>query len=277
MDEMPKDRLTDEAIEAFFLGLPDPGWERDASLATLTDDMAVAMSGPAPVADHAVLRFFWGAPAQAETARSAVSAWDVPGARVGENRPPVGAFHGRRRLVAGAALGTALALFGVGVAGATGVLPAPAQRVVARMVEVISPFELPQPQGHPGGSSGGKAGNGADSSREQAPTTGQQPGARQPGGSAPGASSNGPQTATTPDPAPPTGPGATGLDRAGQTSAGQSIPSSVPGVGPPGNQPPAKSGGAAATGLDRAAQAPAATEIPSSAPGPPGGLPAERR
>ena len=270
-DEMLDDTLTDDAIEAFFLGLPDPAWEHEASLGTLADDMAVVMNTPAPVADHALLQLFWETSAAAETTPQAVAAWNVPVAVIGDGRS-VGWFRGRRRLI-GAALGTALALSGVGVAGAAGVLPAPAQRVVAEVVEAVSPFEIPHPEDHsrePSGGGGVTTGDGTDG---QAPTGGQQPTA-----SIPGASSDDPQAtppASAPFPGPPAAPGSSGLDRAGQTPAGQSIPPFVPGPATPPNPSPG-AGNSPASGLDTARQTPAAT-TPASVPGPPTAGPAPAR
>src|SRR5215218_6576000 len=134
---MRDDLLTDETIEAFFVGSSDPAWEHDESLATLADDMAMVMGTPAPVANHALRQLFWETAAAAETT-TVVATPNRPVARSGDGR--LGAFRGRLRLIAGAALGGALALSGVGVAGAAGVLPGPAQEAVARVVEVVSPF-----------------------------------------------------------------------------------------------------------------------------------------
>jgi hypothetical protein len=252
-DEMLDDTLTDAAIEAFFVGLPDPAWEHEASLATLADDMAVAMNAPAPVADHALLQLFWETPAATETTPTAVAARNDPVVLMGNSRS-VGWFRGRRRLL-GAALGTALALSGVGVAGAAGALPAPAQRVVAAVVEAVSPFELPHPDGRSREPSGGGAVTTGDGSGGQAPSGGQQPTV-----GTPGAASDHPQaTPPAPSPGPPEAPGSRGLDRAGQTPAGDSIPPFVPGPGAPPNPSPGGIGNAPASGLDTARQTPAVT------------------
>jgi hypothetical protein len=262
--EMLNETLTDDAIEAFFLGLPDPAWEHEASLVTLADDMAVAMNASAPVADQALLQLFWETPAAAETTRTAVVARNEPVAVIGDSRS-VGWFRGRRRLF-GVALGAALALSGVGVAGAAGVLPAPAQRVVAGVVEAVSPFELPHPDGRSREPSGGGAVTTGDRTGNQAPTAGQQPTV-----STPGASSHHPQAtppASAPSSGPPAAPGSSGLDRARQTPAGDSMPPFVPGPGIPPNPFPGGSGTAPAPGLDTARQTPAAS-VPASVPGPP--------
>ncbi len=272
--EMLDDTLTDDAIEAFFVGLSDPAWEHEASLATLADDMAVAMNGPPPVADHALLQLFWQTPAAAETTPAAVAARNVPVAVMGDGGS-VGWFRGRLRLL-GAALGAALALSGVGVAGAAGVLPAPAQRVVAGVVEALSPFELPRPDGQSPEPSGGGAVTTGDGTGGHAPRDGQQPTV-----STPGASSDDPQAtppASAPSPGQPAAPGSSGLDRAGQTPAGQSIPPFVPGPGPPPNPSPGGRGSVPAPGLDTARQIPAGP-VPASVPRPPspGSEPARRR
>ncbi len=280
-DEMLNDTLTDEAIEAFFLGLPEPAWEHDASLATLADDVVVAMNAPAPVADHALLQLFWETPAPAETTPTAVAAWNAPVAVIGDTRS-VGWFRGRRRLIAGAALGAALTLSGVGVAGAAGVLPAPVQRVVAGVVEAVSPFELPDAGGNSPGPSGAGAVNQGDGTGGHAPTAGRQPAVSQePAASTPGASSDRPQTTPPtfpPSSGPPTGPGS-GLDTARQTPAGQSVPPSIPGPAPLPSPSAGGSGNAPAFGLSTARQTPAAATAPTSEPEPPteGSAPARNR
>jgi len=263
VNEMPNDQLTDGAIEAFFAGVADPGWEHDESLATLAHDMAVVMSAPTPVANHTLRQLFWETPVATETTRAAAPAWNLPVAHAGDDRP-VGGFRGRLRLIAGAALGTALALSGVGVAGATGSLPGPAQRVVASVVEAISPFELPHPGGHSPAPSGGGAGTTGDGTGGQAPIPGGQPGV-----SPPGASSDQPRATlppSAPSPGAPTDPGSNGLDRAGQTPAGPSIPPSVPVPGTPSNLSPGDSGKAPVSGLDVARQTPAVTAVPPTVP-----------
>ena len=262
--EMLDDTLTDDAIEAFFVGLSDPAWEHEASLATLADDMAVAMNGPPPVADHALLQLFWETPPAAETTAAAVAARNVPLAVIGDSRSVRG-FRGRLRLIAGGALGAALALSGVGVAGAAGVLPAPAQRVMVAVVEAVSPFELPHPDGQSPEPPGGGAVTTGDGTGSQAPTPDQQPTV-----STPRASSDDPRgtpPASPPSSGPPTAPGSSGLDRAGQTPAGQSIPPFVPGLGAPPSPSPGGGGNAPAPGLDTAGQTPAGP-VPASVPGP---------
>jgi len=265
VNRMPDDQLTDSAIEAFFAGVADPGWEHDESLATLADDMAVVMSGPAPVADHALRQLFWETPPVHETTHAAAVGWNLPVARTGDDRP-VGGFRGRLRLIAGAALGTALVLSGVGVAGANGALPAPAQRAVASVVEAVSPFEFPHPGGHSPAPSGGGAGTTGDVTGGQAPTPGGQPAV-----SPPGASSDHPQATlppSAPSPGSPTDPGSNGLDTARHTPAGQSIPPSVPAPGTPSNLSPGASGNAPTPGLGTARQTPAAAAVPASVPAP---------
>lgn len=249
VDDMANEALTDAAIEAFFLGSPDPGWEHEASLATLADDMTMALSGPTPIADHALLQLFWTAPTPAESAHPGVGADD-------DRRAPVGFFRRRARLVVGAATGTAVALLSVSVAGATGVLPDPAQRVVARVVEAISPFELPRPAGPSGGGLPSPQDTGGTSSSVD----------QQPGVNAPGAPSG--HADATPGSVPPADPGSTGLDRAGQTPASKSIPPFVPGAGTPPNPSPPISGAPQPPGLDTARQTPAGTAVPASIPKP---------
>lgn len=266
---MRGDLLTDETIEAFFAGSSDPAWEHNESLATLANDMAMVVDAPAPVANHALRQLFWETAAAAETA-TVVATPSRAVARTGDGG--LSAFRGRLRLIAGAALGGAVALSGVGVAGAAGVLPAPAQRAVARVVEVVSPFEFPQPGGHLPGPSGGGAVTTGDDPGRQAPTAGQPP-----TDSPSAASSDLPQgTAPSSEPpsAPPTSPGSNGLDTARQTPAGHSIPPFVPGPGAPSSPSPGGSSNTPASGLDTARQTPAAAAVPTSVPGPPTAVPA---
>lgn len=268
VDEMPDGTLSDEAIEAFFVGTPDPGWERAESLVALAGHMAVAVAGPAPTPDHALLALFWGSPAAVESARTLVqpTAW---GARVTRNdRSAALPWRSRLRVLAGVTLGAAVAFVGVSAAGATGVLPDPLQRVVARAVEAVTPFELPAP----GGDRPAKpSGNGtADIVRGGG---GVSPSGSQTAGSSPASPPGQPQR----DPATPasgvgaaSGSGSTGLDRAGQTPAGTSTPSrsavQTPATASP---PPASAVPAPAQGLNQAPKPQVSTAVPSSVPSPP--------
>ncbi len=269
VDEMPDRTLSDEAIEAFFVGTPDPGWERAEPLVALAGHMAVAVAGPAPTPDHALLQLFWGSPATVEPARTLVqpAAWGARATR--DDRSAALSWRSRLRVLAGVTLGAAVAFVGVGAAGAIGVLPAPVQRVVARAVEAVTPFELPAPSGdRPAKPSGNGAadvvrGDGG-ASPSGSVTSGSSP------ASAPGQPQRVPATPAAGAGA-PSGPGSTGLDRAGQTPAGTSTPS------PSGVQTPATAGPAPASavpapaqGLNRAPGAQAGAVVPSSVAGPPG-------
>lgn len=132
VDEMPGRLLSDEAIEAFFVGTPHPGWEGHEALTLLMTDVNLAVA-EAPAPDHALVRLFWGADSSAAPARDLTV----------ERRPR--RLPRRRRLVASALAGGALALAGFGAAGAAGSLPDAAQRVVAHIVDAVSPLRLPQP------------------------------------------------------------------------------------------------------------------------------------
>lgn len=278
VDEMPDGTLSDEAIEAFFVGTPDPGWERAEPLVALAGHMAVAVAGPAPTPDHALLQLFWGSPAAVEPTRTLVepAAW---GARVTrDDRSAVLPWRSRLRVLASVTMGAAVALVGVGAAGATGVLPAPVQRVVARAVEAVTPFELPAPSGdRPAKPSGNgtadivRDGGGASSSPSGGETSGSSPASppeqpqRVPATPASGAGA-------------PSGPGSTGLDRASQTPAATSTPASS-GVQAPAtaSPPPASAVPAPAQGLNRTPQPQAGAVAPSSVPGPPGSRAPGRR
>ncbi|MEW6155313.1 MAG: hypothetical protein AB1673_15205 [Actinomycetota bacterium] len=55
---VPTPLLTEEAVEAFLDGRPDPRWENDPALAALAADVAVAVSGPPPPVGPELARLF---------------------------------------------------------------------------------------------------------------------------------------------------------------------------------------------------------------------------
>ena len=270
LDDMPDDTLTDAALEAFFVGSADPAWEQEQPLVALAGHMAAAVAGPAPTPDHALLQLFWGR--EVEPSAAAVSAVTRHAPSSSERSP--------RRLLAGLALGVAGMFASVGAAGATGILPDPAQRVVARAVEVVTPFQLPSAHGGSptpssrGGTAPAVAGREGSSAG---------PGAGTVPGPAPSSGQPGAQPTTAPGSAATSDPGSTGLNRAGQTPAADNAPSRTPVVSglpepateahPPATAvgPPTTTVAPSAGGLDRAAQAQAGNAAPSTVPATPGG------
>lgn len=269
VDDMSNDTMTDEAMEAFFLGLPHPSWEREEALATLASDVTVALTGSPPAPSHALLQLFWSSGVATEPVRAAVPERRsfVPAAVPPDGRAGARPTGGRRRLLGSLALGLGVAVLGVGTAGATGALPDPVQRVVARVVEAVSPFEVPEPDGRH--STGPPADGGAGMVEGTGgPTTVTKDAATVPPAGGPSGLPQ--QTGPVPLPnlTPPQGPGATGVDRARQTPAGESIPPAVPAPAPgPATEGRDGTGGAPpSAGLGRAGQTPAGPVVPSSVP-----------
>lgn len=127
--DMVEQVLTDDALEAFILGIPHPGWQSDEALATFAAGVDAGVNSAAPSPNHALVQLFWNG----ASATSGGAPASMPRQR-----------RSMRRLVPGLAV-FALTALGAGTAGAAGALPEPAQRVVARVVEALSPFELPEP------------------------------------------------------------------------------------------------------------------------------------
>ncbi len=146
--------LSDEAIEAFFLGRAHGAWEHDEALVNLADQVAIGTTGPPPPPSRDLLAFL-GEPFPAsatphEEARplAATSPWRrrTLEARAdptdrGNNVIPL--FRRLRLTVGAAAVGVAAAA--LVVAGTAGVLPEPAMRAVSWVVEAVTPFELREP------------------------------------------------------------------------------------------------------------------------------------
>ena len=108
----------------------DPG---SAAVAAFVREMRASASGPAPAPSPALAALL-GQGAQAPE-RPPVA---VPAAR----RAP--ARRGWRRWIAVAGIGTGVALTSVVGAGAAGLLPGPAERVVGEVVETLTPLTLPE-------------------------------------------------------------------------------------------------------------------------------------
>lgn len=258
------DTLTDEAIEAFFSGTPSPGWDQEESLVLLANDVALAVSGPSPAADHALLQLFWAT--EAPSPATANASRLLPAPVGGDRRSVPQKLAGRLRLATGVLVASVTALTGIGVAGAAGMLPAPAQRAVARLVEAVTPLELPEPPSDHSTDPADKAPNDDGAQRSGASVPGPDP--------APGAGvapvPPPPAPSLAPTPPGPSGPGATGTGGTSSTPAGHSSGS------------PATDRQAPTTGVDRARETPAAPYVPSDhgppagSPGPPAGTPRGR-
>jgi len=269
--DMADDVLADEALEAFFAGLPHPGWEQDEALVSLATHVSAVVDARSPSPDHALLQLFWSGEAPARSAARVASPSAEPVDAISAGG--VSALGRRRfRLLASVATGMAVAMLGVGAAGATGALPAPAQRVVARVIEAVSPFEVPKPKGSDSGRTSPRGDGGiVDEGNAVTSTTTAQPGppmAVRPDG-APGG---------MPSPAPmPQLGGGSGLDPAGQTPAAEAIPPAVPGPPTTGTRagPPARDGSPGS--FDTAPGRPPGSTGPASAPVPTPGGPAGRR
>lgn len=143
--------LDDEAMESFFRGDANGAWAQDATLAGLVDQVHAAAAGPAPRPGPALLAFLaQPGPVSAATrvATPAPVPWPsrsvpAPAARI-DRRHDVGPFVRRLRLTVGIAVaGVAAAV--LALAATTDVLPEPAMRAVSRVVEAVTPFELPGP------------------------------------------------------------------------------------------------------------------------------------
>jgi len=274
-DEMVDDVLSDEAIEAFLLGLPDPAWGKDEPLAVLATHVTTAIDAAPPPPDHALLQLFWagapGAPAGAHAPTPVTEAMPALASRAAPGFAP----RRWRRLLAGVAAAMATVTVGVGAAGATGVLPPSAQRVVARVVEVVSPFEMPEPMeqvpnhSSPGGDAAVTEGGGIEAPAAAVQATTTIP-TRSGAASVPTGGSQ-----TTPA-GPEAAPSAPGPRRAGETPAAGSVPPALPGPAT-GAPPPAPSGGTPpSTGVDRARETPTGTAVPASPGSPRPGAPARR-
>jgi len=274
--------LPDEAIEAFLLGDPHDAWEQDVVLVGLFDEVMMAATGPAPRLGPSLAAFLGDAaePATAPVpaALPAPTPWQprtvaVPPAPADRGQNVVPLFR-RLRLTVGIAVTAGVAAAALAVTATTGVLPEPATRAVAWVVEAVTPFELREPaspvsdapqQGPtatvpPGPVAGpGPAGQGTPGqpavTRPAAPPASIPagvpgsipsgvPGSVQPPGTAVGPGPASPFAPLVPGPpprvAPPIGegsgaPSSTVVDRPGHTPGDASIPSAM--AGSPGRRP----------------------------------------
>lgn len=266
--EMTDDVLADEAIEAFFLGLPHIAWEQDEVLAALATDIGAAMDASPPTPDHSLLKLFWaGEPVgRAEVGARAAVAERVAG--VTPRGAPVVIRRRGRRLLGSVAAGMTAVTLGIGTAGATGVLPAPAQRVVARVVEAVSPLELPEPtrEGHPDGSSPGGGARVAEGGT-QAPAIANKNTTTVP--SRPGPETAPSAVSPTMSPVPEAASSRTELGHAPDTPAAGPVQPPRPQPPSAGHAPGSSGGTPSSWGVDRARDTPGGTAVPPSPPVPP--------
>lgn len=287
--------LPDEAIEAFFLGDPHEAWEQDEALASLTSEVLVGATGPAPRPSPA-LRAFLGEPdagsavaPEATRPVAAVAPWRpdtvAAGPAPSDRGTNVVPLFRRLRLTAGIAAAAGVAAAALAVTGTTGVLPEPVMQAVSWVVEAVTPFELRGPartvtggdvprRGPTSTAPGGRFGTGAGPGPAGPGGAPGQPAATTPvaGPGAPGQpGSNRPVTPPASIPAgvpvPVQPPGA--VDQGGQSPPAPSV-SVVP--GPPGGISPPAGGGSttpSTTPVDRARQAPDGGTVPSTVAGPP--------
>ena len=277
---LPQDPLDEETLEAFLSGRSRPG-ELAESLAAFSQDVEAVVSGRAPEPTGnlaALLRDGFSvngaAPRATQSASGLVTtpspaalpeAWaPVPRPLLDPPPPAAPSTSPRRRslkliprlaglgLAAKVGLGLGVAAASVTGAGAAGVLPDPAQDVVASVVDTVTPFHIPDPShgrsspDRPGAGTSGKVGgqgvpgggNGITGDVEGPAGVG--------AGGAPGVG--------------PSAGGSTGLNRANETPAAGNVPNSLP--------VPTTTFSSAQTGLDRANETPAAGNVPTSVPVP---------
>lgn len=285
---LPSDPLDDETIEAFLSGRTRPG-DLTGPLAAFAQEVDAVAGGPPPspkgdlaallrdgfspsgATDRATAWTPAPAPVPADRTTSLPEAW-VPVPRKWVATPPPtpavasGRFRARSRklipslaglgIAAKVGLGLGVAAASVTGAGVAGVLPDPAQHVVATVFDTVTPFQLPDPGpgrsnrdgprggtvGNVGGPGSGSIGNGVTGDVEGPGGVG--------GGSGVG----------------PSADGSTGLDRAGETPAAGNVPPAVP--------VPTTTVSPGQKGLDRAGETPAAGNVPPAVPAP--GLPGLR-
>lgn len=220
-EEMPAlPPLDDAAVEAFVTGRRGPVDEIE-SLVLFAQDLEAAVRGPAPMGKPdlmALLAEGFSPPAPAAS----------PPASVRRTWP-------RRRwarlaglgLVTKLGLGMGVAAASVAGAGAGGLLPSPLQHTVARAVEGVTPFQLPDRSrsSQPGPVSPDVTAGGAATPAPPpaSPSSGPAGPALPPGGAG--------QPPATGHSSAPTSPSPPGLARAGQTPAAGHAPTSVPAVG----------------------------------------------
>lgn len=258
--EATEDLLSDDAIEAFLTGRPDPAWERHAGLVAADREVAAAVGGPAPAIGPELARLLAG------TGEPARRLTVVPGTPTGPavvvRRPAGDRPSGRhRRAVAMVVGGLAAAASALPVAAAAQVLPEPVHGAVVRVLETVTPFDFAErpvpvpgpapvapPAGHgdgPGGGPGPGTADGPPSAKPPAPVA---PPAFDTApvperGAAPPAAIR----TSIPSPAPPAGP---------RPAAGPPATAGQPPTPPP--APPAAGAG------ERPAAAPAPNPVPTA-------------
>ena len=294
--EATEDLLSDEAIEAFLTGRPDPAWEQHAGLVAADREVAAAVGGPAPAMGPQLARLLAGS---GEPARRLTVVPGTPtGPAVVVRRPAQDRSSGRhRRAVAMVVGGLAAAASALPVAAAAQVLPGPVHGAVVRVLETVTPFDFPErpvsvpgpapvapPAGRgdgPAAGSGPGTADGLPSVRPPAPVappafdTAPVPGRRSVPSAAVPASIPSPATPAGPRPAGGAGAPAAPADRGAGPHAGApardgpATASPAPAAGPPataGQPPTPPAAGAGARPAAAPAPAPVPTAFVSTAP-----------
>lgn len=235
-DEMRHAPLDDATTEAVLRGEPTAMDQQLGGVSAFISEMEACASLPPPPPSPALARLL----------RDGSQPRAVPAVRAVPTHHRAGAsLAGWRRRLAVSAIGVSVGVTGVVGAAAAGLLPAPAERVVAGVVQTLTPLHLPRrapdPSGSPadglhgpaagrGGSDNTVPGGGAGGSGT-GPGTGAGPGAPQQPGATTGPSGGGSGTAGA------TGPGASpGREPVGGSGPGITPPVvttlPAPGVGP---------------------------------------------
>jgi hypothetical protein len=262
VEEMAVPPLDDRALDALLSGSRSAPAGLDW-LVPFVDGLGEAASTPAPVMRPA-LALLLSEGFSAETADAPAPAVSAPAAFAPRRRllPKLAAVG----LAAKVAMGVGVAAASTTAAGALGVLPGPAQHVVATVVDAATPFTFPDKTEN-------KANFGATVSADATGTSDGVPGVD---GKAVSDAARNKGDGTTPstDAGGGNGVGANtgskGLDRANETPAAGNVPTSLPANGKP-DAP----GAPGSNGLGTAATTPAAgkapTSVPPTTPAAPGG------
>ena len=231
LGEMPAPTLDDRALEALLNGAA-PAQSGLDWLQPFVEELGRAALQPAPVVRPALAALLRDGSTPPATAAATIA---PPPRRRDRGR------LSRLSLLAKVGLGVSVAVATATAAGAAGVLPDPAQRAVATVVEATTPFTFPD-------QADGRAEPGATVSAD---ATG---------------ASDGESGVDVPPPAAGHGvgptPAVTGIARANETPAAGHVPTSIPA----GGGQPANPGTNAGNGLSTAANTPAAGNVPSSVP-----------
>jgi len=274
--------LDDAAVEAFFTG--HGADEELAPLAALVEDLHSMTNGPAPAPSMQLAAMLADGFSTAKGDLLVTAASNVTGPapqaaglpKWRKKKMIIGEFLAGLSVAAKAGFGISAAAAAVTTGGAAGVLPGPAQHVVATSVDAVTPFSFPD-KANAHANFGGKVSTDArdggvdgktvstdaklngDANRPAAPGQNglDQANTTPAAGHAPTSVPTGKPTTGTQS--------STGLGTAASTPAGGHVPTSVP-AGPPASTPPAGAGTQSTAGLSTAASTPAAGHLPASVP-----------